>query len=84
MVYYRQKSTSEEEYQSLTLPSSDNEVELDDLIGNTVYQFQVAAIVYVDGEITTGVKSAVVEALISCKSSIMLKIKCYIENVQKP
>ena len=58
-IYYRQKKN---ESVTVLINSSDNMVVIEDLIANTVYKFQVAAIIDFSGKLITGVRSAVVEA----------------------
>ena len=57
-VYYNQtanrKRPSEE---SITVPSSDNSVVIEGLLNNVEYQFQVAAIAEVDGDVIVGQRS---------------------------
>ena len=57
-VYYNQtgnrKRQSEE---SITVPSSDNSVVIEGLLNNVEYQFQVAAIAELDGDVIVGQRS---------------------------
>ena len=58
IVYYSQtgnrKRQSEE---SITVPSSDNSVVIEGLLNNAEYQFQVAAIAELDGDVIMGQRS---------------------------
>ena len=80
-VYYRLKTSeeeSEEEFQSFIVPITDNSVVIKDLAGSSVYQFRVAPILAIDGKITAGVESDLVEADTSvCKllhKAVMLSL----------
>jgi fibronectin type 3 domain-containing protein len=55
-VYYSQTGNRERQSE-VTVPSSDNSVVIEGLVNNEEYQFQVAAIAVLDGEIITGRRS---------------------------
>ena len=73
-VYYSQtgnrKRQSEE---SITVPSSDNSVVIEGLLNNVKYQFQVAAIAELDGDVIMGQRSLpseIIVALITTRCSM--------------
>ena len=57
-VYYSQTgSRKRQSEESITVPSSDNSVVIEGLLNNVVYQFQVAAIAELDGDVIVGQRS---------------------------
>ena len=62
-VYYRQKMTRKKQSElSVTVPSYENNVVIENLITNMVYEFEVATVMEQNGETIMGVRSSVVEA----------------------
>jgi fibronectin type 3 domain-containing protein len=55
-IYYSQTGNRERQCE-VTVPSSVNSVVIEGLVNNEEYQFQVAAIAVLDGEIITGRRS---------------------------
>ena len=68
IVYYSQTGSRERQSkESITVPSSNNSVVIEGLLNNVEYQFQVVAIVELDGDVTTGQPT-----LLSTKAKIVV------------
>ena len=66
IIYYTQKGTRKQE--SVTVSSGNDNLVIQDLTSMAEYNFQVATIINVDGELIQGLRSSAVEAELSfCK-----------------
>ena len=68
IFYYSQTGSRERQSEeSITVPSSNNSVVIEGLLNNVEYQFQVVAIIELDGDVTTGQPT-----LLSTKAKIVV------------
>ena len=64
-VYYRPETMRRQCEQSVTVPSSDSSVVIEDLITNVEYQFQVATVAELGGVISLGERSPSTQVLVA-------------------
>ena len=70
-VYYRPSGTMRQCEQSVTVPSSDSSVVIEDLITNVEYQFQVSTIVELEGVVFLGERSPSTQVLVASPTSTL-------------